>query len=870
MLNMNENLDLFANYLAYIKSKNKNDEQTANLVNTFWNITETERKTKIDAYIAGGAEPVAPENSPILLETELWELLSNRGIDAGNAQDREFINHVYHRFEYADDKFQELHTLRTYTTDSNVAPHIKKYKNIQKQLRDQLYDKNNNPISKDTYNGGYCPEQIDYIFREKARAYPQTAFIDSDYIFGGRGDPSKVLADELAPQPADATTLLTGFIDIGVSSTDSNPDTHRLKEVIGTLMESPQQFDNIVIPLGARFPNPKKRSEILGHVITMVIDKDKNVQIIDQVGNADNSTAQHKQELTAMLKELGFAEDKIIHNTQKLSEPNRNDCATFSSYLTEELLQGNPIPNDNTVPPVITHAQIDTQHEADQDHLILSTARLYLDDPLFCMYYKDLGNDVDEIKRAIDSYDLNRLKNFINDYKNYHLSDNVKGHIGDGNPSNAHQGLPAEEWKDEVDPHIQTAFQEYEVPFKEERDDQHPDWLIYRYGERSIIFTKNANDELTHSYINSDQYVDYLILAKTYKSMGENKVQFDFEDREKAAKMLKAAYSVGLDVVNAPDLESFRDLPDYADIKKLYYTHEYNKNALKEKETLNLMNGSVPPAPPATDERTDEQKEYYNLLQAHTQAKDDINGSALPPAGTPDTRTVEQIEYYNLRQQEKTAKNEYERLMHGDSSTTPPVAPVLDTNAVNHTYREIIELQKALTVEQAKATPDAAEIARLQGEISAKETSSPYREYRQARNDLSQAQKNLKESTLGKALSEAEKNINAHPFNKDLKTAQKQKNNIMSEAIDFYVEYGNTGNDADRERVEKLLRISSLIMPEDRREEYINRRTAQYDANKDKILKESHNLKRTAHKLSEKDRGTKIVDWYQQKQKQYS
>lgn len=878
MLDMNENLELFTQYLEHIKAKNKNEQKTAELVNIFWNLPETERKAKVEAFVAGGTEPAAPEGTRPLLEDELWNLLSTRGIDIGKADDLQFIKHVYHTFEYADDKFQQLNDLKTYKTESNVPPHIQKYNGIQETLRQQLYKTDNRgretPLAADEYNGGYYPEHVDYIFRDKAKDNPETCFVDANYIFGSRGDPDKVLSDELATQPQDASTLLTGLITV-----NQQQNTDKLKKFIGTLEQNPQKFDNIVIPLGLDYASGK------GHVITMAIDSDKNVQIIDQLGENDKASKPHKEKITAMLKELGFEEAKIKHNTQQLSEKNRNDCATFSSYLTEQILSGLPIPNDDTVPPAITHSQIDDQHTADQEGLLFSTARLYLDDPLFCMYYKDLGHDIRDIQSAIDSRDSGTIKTFIETYKNYHLSDNVKGYIGDGNPSNAHQGLPAEEWKDEVDRPIQDLFQEYEVPFQEVRKEGHPDWLLYQYEDRQILFCKEPHQGIS-CYINSNNYEDYLIVARAHVAAGETKIQLDFENRENAVKMLKAAFSAGLEVVNMPELESYRDLPEYAELKKLYYTSEYKRNEKIEKDARDNITQALDTSIPDTD-KTDEQKEYNSLNQDYQKAIADINGSTPPAAGTADTRTPEQIAYSDLKNEESIALNHYKLLMHGDPAHAVP--PLLDTGAVNTIYSEVVALQKQLAAEQAKPTPDAAEVARLQGEITAKEATSPYSDYRQARNALSKAQKDVKESVLGKALTDSQKKLKEHPFSKDMEKAKKQKSVVMSEAIEFYISYGNTGDDADRQRVEKLLTVASLSMkmnpgesPETfklRQQTYIAAKLSDYDsknnAEKAKVLKESQNKAHTAHKLGNPtERGTmlgeEVANQYRAKQKQYS
>ncbi len=882
MLDMDTNLNLFIEYLEKVQDKypkRADADKVAQLVNTYWNIPENERESKIKPSGNIDINQEEPENARNVLETELWKLLVERGIDIKKTEDKQFIQHLYHYFEYADDKFEALHELKTYKTESNVAPHIERYDDIQKQLRSLLYktDRNGQEIEPLTefadneYNSGYYPEQIDYIFREKVKSNnsnplrsDKAAFLDVNYIFNQRGEPAKVLADELSAQPANAQTLLTSAVII-----NSNQETDKLKQFIGILKEHPKKFENIAIPLALDYGNDK------GHIITMFIDKDQNVQIIDQLGNIDPKSKPYKDKLTSMLKELGFEESKIQHNQNKRVTRNRNDCATYSSYICENLLAGIPLPaeNDPVIDVGIAGNEIDTQHQQDKDDIIIGIARLYLDDPLFCMYYKDLGHDIDNIKNAIESRsaaDISMLKDFINEYKNYHLSDNVKGHIRDGNPSNSHQGIPAEEWKDEVDPHIQALFHEYEIPFKEEHDEEHPDWLIYTYEDRSIIFTKNANDIIANSYINSDNYADYLILAKTYKAMGETKVQFDFEEKENAAKMLKAAYSVGLEVVNAPDLESFRDLPEYADIKKLYYTFEYNKNNKIEQETHALMNASTPPPVGVDDERTPEQIDYYNCYQALELAKQNIS-DALNGYGS---GTPEQQEYYAFYRQEEIARYDYQRLMHGDDSVTPPVAPILDTAAVNATYVEINQLQHLLDAENAKPTPDAAEIARLEGEINARKNSSPYQEYRQARDALAEAQKNLKECQLGQELRDAEKKYQSTPLVQQQKKAHKQKNKIMSEAIDFYINDGNTGTEADRIRVEKLVRISSLgIADETARALYVEQKMADFDSKNDsekaQVLKEAQNKRRTAHKLGQNDLGNSIAEWYQNKQQEY-
>ncbi len=876
MSEMNENLELFIKYLKHIKDENKNEQKTAELVNIFWNLPEAERKAKVEAFITGGTEPAAPESARPLLEDELWSLLSTRGIDIGKADDLTFIKHVYHRLEYADDKFQQLNDLKNYKTESNVPPHIQKYNGIQKNLRLQLYKTDNRgreiPLEANEYNGGYYPEHVDYIFRDKAKNNPDACFVDADYIFGGRGDPDKVLRDELAAQPQNASTLLTGLITV-----NQQLNTDKLKKFIGTLEQSPQKFDNIVIPLGLDYPSGK------GHAITMIIDSDKNVQIIDQIGENDKTSKPHKEKITAMLKELGFEEAKIKHNTKSLVNENHDDCATFSSYLTEQILSGQSIPNEK-----IKDDEIDKQHEKDQNALLFSIARLYLDDPLFCMYYKGLENnihDIRDIQDAIDRRDCETIKTFIQAHKDYHLSDNVKGHISDGNPSNAHQGLPAEEWKDEVDRPLQDLFQEYEVPFKEVREEGHPDWLLYQYDGRQILFCKEPHQGIS-CYINSNNYEDYLIVARAHVAAGETKIQLDFENRENAVKMLKAAFSAGLEVVNMPELESYRDLPEYAELKKLYYTSEYKRYEKIEKDARDNITQALDTSIPDTD-KTDEQKEYNSLNQDYKKAIADINGSTPSAAGTADTRTAEQIDYHNLKEAEERALEDYKRLMHGDPAHAVP--PLLDTDAVNTIYSEVVALQKQLAAEQAKPTPDASEITRLQGEIAAKEATSPYSDYRQARNALSKAQKDVKESVLGKALTDSQKKLKEHPFSKDMERAKKQKSIVMSEAIEFYISYGNTGDDADRRRVEKLLTVASLSMkmnpgesPEafkQRQQKYIADKLKDYDskngAEKAKILKESQNKAHTAHKLGNttEDKPTlseEIAKQYREKQKQYS
>ena len=96
----------------------------------------------------------------------------------------------------------------------------------------------------------------------------------------------------------------------------------------------------------------------------------------------------------------------------------------------------------------------------------------------------------------------------------------------------------------------------------------------------------------------------------------------------------------------------------------------------------------------------------------------------------------------------------------------------------------------------------------------------------------------------------------------------------MSEAIDFYINDGNTGTEADRIRVEKLVRISSLgIADETARALYVEQKMADFDSKNDsekaQVLKEAQNKRRTAHKLGQNDLGNSIAEWYQNKQQEY-
>lgn len=753
---MENDILLFKELLKKIDENQVADDKAFQLVNTFWSLDTLEREKMAQDYLSGN-EPSQLINNKISPEAELFTYIRNRGIKFSDTTDLEFYERIFRKFELNFDKTQFMADLANYQTISpninpdKLGPNIERLHNVHKNLW-EYYNKDDN----DYGSNGFSAMEIDYVTRMKAQK-KDCWFVDPNYLLAGTHGPvDDVFNRQLQRQSASNPILLTGMIRV-----DGENEPKILKDFLNALKKHPE-FATTIIPLGLSYPNNQ------GHVVNLVVNNDGQIQIIDQLGDAPESR-EHKQKIKTMLQNIGYEEAKITSNSQKLAD-NRQDCSVFASYITEQIIANQPLPDGS---PLVDPTIIDQQHAEDKKCVLSSLALMYKNDPLFCLYAKDsTGQDIDW-----ENIDTRTLENLILNYQNYRISDDTRAEVRDHMP-NSHAGIPAEIWKDSIDPHVQKALDEYGVPFKE-INDNNQNAITYKYENRTIAFTQNSG------HIQSTEYTDYLILAKTLKSNGYETLDFDFADRGNAAKMIKAAFSVGLEISNAPDIESLKDLPEYSDIKKLQYANRFKK----------------------ADKKYQEIKEKIN--------------HALDTNIADEEKTAEELSYKNLYNKKQEASKKYETALYGDNTQTPPLAPTLDKTRLQEIFTQIAQLEKDLQEEQQKPSPNHATIRNLQQQIQALKGSPEYTSYQTLWTNLQTAQRELKE----------------HSYTQTAEASSKERKTVMREAIDFYI---HDSSPKDEERLRRILEIRSmeLLDPNHNPQEFIKKHLDTYNSKTDEKKKD--------------------------------
>ena len=225
---------------------------------------------------------------------------------------------------------------------------------------------------KEIYGAGMSNTAITQLYQAKAQK-GRCSFFDACYVNGN----VNTLNRELMGQSN--STLITSPINVYADehlAPAENREAHcnLLKNTLNAIGNCNKDFNKIFIPIGCQ------EEGMPGHNIALILEKGYggyNATILDQMGGASYADTKAK-----IMEDLGFCALNINPNIKYNLYPmsyNRNDCASFTSLMSEFACDGENMSQmvqntDNFYQrngvPQIAEDVIDLQHEQDQDTLV--------------------------------------------------------------------------------------------------------------------------------------------------------------------------------------------------------------------------------------------------------------------------------------------------------------------------------------------------------------------------------------------------------------------------------------------------------------------------------------------------------------------
>lgn len=227
-------------------------------------------------------------------------------------------------------------------------------------------------VPDDNYNQGMENIAIAFLYKQKAKERG-CAFIDPHYVNGNLA----TLHKELREQPTQ--TVMTAPINVYADNVwiSDNPKHDRMyrdlfQNTVAALQRIPHSPDTVIMPIGCQ------ENGAVPHNILVILEdfnsSSPKASIIDQMGI--DFYRDTKIKISDTLGYLGINNQET--NEYPISR-NRNDCATFTSYMADLPFYGENMQNvirrcdahvQTTGTYPVTTATIDMQHREDKEYLI--------------------------------------------------------------------------------------------------------------------------------------------------------------------------------------------------------------------------------------------------------------------------------------------------------------------------------------------------------------------------------------------------------------------------------------------------------------------------------------------------------------------
>ncbi len=520
-------------------------------------------------------------------EQKLNDLLNTYGINAGANQDA--YNHIIGQFNAATDKEDFINKL---TKHPAIIPSAYQFGEQIGAITNQLQDFS-------TWTGissGIDNTIISQVNREIA-ADKNIAFADP-YIatqFNDDQTCQTALNNQLRGQ--NGNILLTGAVS--VYEDQSKEENKHLERFIKALQQSPQNYNKIMIPIGA---HPQTGP---GHNFSLVLEGNK-ATIIDQMGS--NAYLPIKTSLTQTLNSLGFQTIESLPPKQRLY-PNNNDCVIATSLINQYVM-------DDKLNELLGKDEATLQSESAahfaqyKKYALDAVYRNYLNDPVFLLYLEAKGLSKDDFEQLPP------------DQKKIHL-DAVKlpsAATIDNEPENT----PADElWKDQMRRIFEKKCNDNNRKFQEIAGTKE---LSYQMGDSptdKVTFYSPSSASVV-----SKDVTDYIITCQTFKENGHDSITFGpniLKHPELAAKLYLACLKTDMPMHNQPALDTLKDQPEYAVISQILAGRQKEQ----QKEALRKEMAASRQELKDAQQNADNDPAYQQALQDYRDTVNDYNNNQL-------------------------------------------------------------------------------------------------------------------------------------------------------------------------------------------------------------------------------------------------
>ena len=524
-------------------------------------------------------------------EQQLDNLLNTYDITA-NGANQDVYNFIINRFNQFNSVNDKADFIAGLAVPDTIKPTAYQFGEQIGAITNELQDFS-------TWTGissGINNSIISQVNREIA-ADKNIAFVDP-YIatrFNNDQTCQNTLDDQLRGQ--NGNILLTGVVS--VYEDQSKEENKHLERFIKALQQSPQNYNKIMIPIGA---HPQTGP---GHNFSLVLEGNK-ATIIDQMGS--DAYLPIKTSLAQTLNSLGFQTIESLPPQRRLY-PNNNDCVIATSLINQYVM-------DDKLNELLSKDETTLKNESAvhfgeyKGYAMDAVYRNYLNDPVFLLYLESKGLDKDT------------FKNLPDDEKKAHIAA-VKlpsAATVDNEPENT----PADElWKDQMRRVFEKKCNDNNRKFQEIAGTKE---LSYQMGDSptdKVTFYSPSSASVV-----SKDVTDYIITCQTFKENGHDSITFGpniLKHPELAAKLYLACLKTDMPMHNQPALEAIKDQPEYAAINQILA----GRRREQQKEALRKEMAASRQTLKDAQQNADNDPAYQQALQDYRDAVKDYNNNQL-------------------------------------------------------------------------------------------------------------------------------------------------------------------------------------------------------------------------------------------------
>lgn len=439
----------------------------------------------------------------------------------------------------------------------------------------------------DNYGSGTLQAVSNLIAYSTARKI-NADFSDISYV----EHTGALLDDRLAQITDKKKSLFLGEVNTENKDHSFNPD------ILKTILQSPEIAKYETVAMGLSLYNPDIKGR---HEVSLILSPHKHeAMLIDQVGQV--ACPESKEQIRNLLGDNAYA---ISYEPDKAIMENRSDCAIFSAMINEKAVELGTddlktyVEEFSGKPQEEKAAAVDTRNKEYKNWAFEVYWDLYKENPLFKKYLEAQGVD---INTATTEEKMKLLQTF-----NSGAEMTVEGKL----PEEEKVNDPT--WKDDVREAVAKANEQLSQEFEECPDEEHPDHIFFRDKNNAKNVIAFASKD--KAYVAGEQN-SFDELVVTAQKMGKKNITFgEFaEHPEYRAKLYLACLKYGMEMKNAPELESLKEYPEYAEIESL--ASGKAKNPKEEEKT-------EPEKTKASPEQIKEMREKFHTINADIRTASD-------------------------------------------------------------------------------------------------------------------------------------------------------------------------------------------------------------------------------------------------------